>query len=109
MRHLLLIFCSLASGFAEEHILSVGIKGGIPLSDAFANVQNQSCILVELSLRLGRLASYLDIKPTVTAADLLAGDNALEVNAVNQALVRVTDRYQVLLSPELAGAGKGRE
>jgi pilus assembly protein CpaE len=71
----------------------------INLSDAIANEHNKSCILVELSLRLGRLGFYLDIEPTVTVADLLAGDSALEVNAVNRALVRVTDRFQVVAGP----------
>ena len=71
----------------------------INLSDAIANVLNTSCILVELSLRLGRLGFILDIEPTVTVSDLLAGDNSVEVNAVNQALIRVTDRFQVVAGP----------
>ena len=74
----------------------------INLSDAFANEHKKSCILIELSLRLGRLGFYLDIDPTVTVSDLLAGDNALEVNAVNQALVRVTDRFHVVAGPHRA-------
>ena len=74
----------------------------INLSDAFASAQRRSCILVELSLRLGRLASYLDIEPTVTVSDLLAADTALDVNAVTQALVRVTERFQVAAGPHLA-------
>ncbi len=71
----------------------------INLSDAIANEHHKSCILVELSLRLGRLGSYLNIEPMVTISDLLAGDSALEVNAVNLALVRVTDRFQVMAGP----------
>jgi len=71
----------------------------INLSDAFANAQKQSCILVELSLHLGRIASYLNIEPTITATDLLAGNNIMEVNVVNQALARVSDRFQVLAGP----------
>ena len=71
----------------------------INLSDAIATEHKKSCILLELSLRLGRLGFYLDIEPAVTVSDLLAGDNALEVNAVNQALVQVTDRFQVLAGP----------
>jgi pilus assembly protein CpaE len=71
----------------------------INLSDAFSNIQKQSCVLVELSLRLGRIATYLNIEPTITVSDLLAGNNILEVNVINQALIRVSDRFQLLVGP----------
>jgi pilus assembly protein CpaE len=71
----------------------------INLSDAIASAHNKSCILVELSLHLGRLGFYLDIEPSVTVSDLLAGSNALEVSAVSRALVRVADRFQVVVGP----------
>jgi pilus assembly protein CpaE len=71
----------------------------INLGDAIANIQHQSCILAELSVHLGRLAFYLKIQPTITVSDLLAGDNALEVNTVNQALVKVTDNFKLLAGP----------
>jgi pilus assembly protein CpaE len=71
----------------------------INLCDAIASGQNKNCILVELSLHLGRLGYYLDIEPSITVSDLLTGDNSLEVNFVNPALVRVTDRFQVIAGP----------
>jgi pilus assembly protein CpaE len=71
----------------------------INLSDAIASVRNMSCILIELSLRLGRLASYLAIEPTVTASDLLAGQNAMDGSLVKRALVPVTDNFHVLAGP----------
>ena len=71
----------------------------INLCDAFSNVQKHSSILVELSLRFGRIATYLNIEPAITVTDLLAGNNILEVNVVNQALVRLSDRSQVLTGP----------
>ena len=37
MHRLILLACSLTTAFAAEHIFSVGIKGGVPLTDAFAD------------------------------------------------------------------------
>jgi hypothetical protein len=37
MHRLFLIACSLTSVFGAEHIFSIGIKGGVPLTDAFAD------------------------------------------------------------------------
>jgi len=37
MHRLILLACSLTTAFAAEHILSVGIKGGVPLTDAFTD------------------------------------------------------------------------
>ncbi len=37
MVRLILLACSLTTAFAAERIFSVGIKGGVPLTDAFAD------------------------------------------------------------------------
>src|ERR1700676_885462 len=37
MHRLILLACSLSTAFAAEHIFSFGIKGGVPLTDAFSD------------------------------------------------------------------------
>ncbi len=37
MRRLVLLFCTCASAFAAEHILSFGVKGGAPLTDVLSD------------------------------------------------------------------------
>jgi hypothetical protein len=37
MHRLILLACTLSTTFAAEHILSFGIKGGVPLTDAFSD------------------------------------------------------------------------
>jgi len=37
MHRLIFLACTLTTAFAAEHIFSVGIKGGVPLTDAFAD------------------------------------------------------------------------
>jgi Outer membrane protein beta-barrel domain len=37
MHRLILLACSLTTAFAAEHIFSVGIKGGVPLTDVLSN------------------------------------------------------------------------
>jgi hypothetical protein len=37
MHRLILLACSLTTAFAAEHILSVGIKGGVPLTDVLSD------------------------------------------------------------------------
>jgi len=37
MHRLILLACTLTSAFAAEHIFSFGIKGGVPLTDAFSD------------------------------------------------------------------------
>jgi len=37
MHRLLLLACSLSTAFAAEHLFSFGLKGGVPLTDAFSD------------------------------------------------------------------------
>lgn len=37
MHRLILLACSLTTAFAAEHLFSFGIKGGVPLTDAFSD------------------------------------------------------------------------
>lgn len=61
--------------------------------------QQVSCILAELSLQMGRLASYLDLKPRYTLQDLLSDMEHLDLNLVKQALIERDQNLQVLCGP----------
>jgi hypothetical protein len=37
MHRLILVACAVTAAFAQEHILSFGVKGGVPLTDAFSD------------------------------------------------------------------------
>lgn len=57
------------------------------------------CILAELSLRLGRLAVYLDLEPRVTTRDLLTDMDRLDIDVVRQALIPASENLRVLAGP----------
>lgn len=92
---------------SESKIVAVcGAREGcgttsIAINLAFEISQRQKldCILMELALHMGRLASYLDLKPKYTLHDLLGDKEHLDLNLVKQALLEVDRHLQVLCSP----------
>jgi pilus assembly protein CpaE len=58
-----------------------------------------NCILMELSLRMGVLASHLDVQPRYTTSDLLFDLNKVDSYAVNQALTKIADNFSILPGP----------
>lgn len=71
----------------------------INLAAEVAAEHHLPALLVEMTLHLGRLASYLDLNPGYTTHDLLADIDRLDIEVVQQALVRVADNFQVLTGP----------
>lgn len=91
------------SSSAHQAIVVSGVTGGcgattlaINLANDLAVQHQQSVILTELSLQIGKLAAYLDVNPTETTYDLLSEPNRLDAASVQKALVRVSDRFDVL-------------
>jgi pilus assembly protein CpaE len=83
-----------------------GVAGGsgattlaLNLAEEIARIQSAPCILMELALALGRVATYLDIDPQFTTADLLSDPNRLDLEVVRSALVKVAEQFYVLSGP----------
>jgi pilus assembly protein CpaE len=71
----------------------------INLAEEFASQQRLTSLLIELSLGMGRLATYLDIDPRTTTHDLLSDAERLDLDTVRQALVRVDEHFHALAGP----------
>jgi pilus assembly protein CpaE len=91
----------------DTQLLAVsGVTGGcgtttlaVNLAYEIAHRHGLHCLLLELSFRMGVLATYLNIEPRYTTLDLLRISDRLDVFAVQQALTRVADRLDVLAGP----------
>lgn len=64
-----------------------------------ASTHGKKCVLVELSSRMGRLATYLGVEPAVTINDLEGRREPLDPGAVQQALTRVGENFTLLAGP----------
>ncbi|HYV40086.1 MAG TPA: hypothetical protein VE988_30650 [Gemmataceae bacterium] len=71
----------------------------INLAQEIASQFGLTTVLIELSLQLGMLATYLDVDPKITLPDLLAEMDRLDVYMLQQALTPVSDRLQILAGP----------
>jgi pilus assembly protein CpaE len=71
----------------------------INLAYQIAHIRQARCILAELSLRMGRLGTYLDIDPRFTTQDLLADADRLDLHMVEQALTPFGEHPHVLAGP----------
>jgi pilus assembly protein CpaE len=76
----------------------------VNLATEFTHLTDTPCVLTELALPMGSLASFLDIEPPVTIPYLLADPDRLDATHVRQALFRISDHLHVL-----AGAYKSIE
>jgi pilus assembly protein CpaE len=88
-------------------IAVAGVTGGcgatslaINLGQELAHLWNKRCILVDLSLKLGAVASHLNIEPPHTIQDLLSDARNLDEALVRKALVRIDDDYELLAGPD---------
>jgi pilus assembly protein CpaE len=85
-----------------------GVTGGcgastiaLNLAYEIAEQRRLRCCLVELSLKMGMLATYLDLEPKFTPQDLFALGNRLDFYSLQGALVKVTDKLGFLAGPQL--------
>jgi pilus assembly protein CpaE len=90
----------------ENKVIAVsGVLGGvgaatiaINLAHEIAHHTGQSCVLAELAVHLGKLATFLNIQPQYTVRDLLTLEH-LDLYSVRQALTQVGDNLQILAGP----------
>jgi pilus assembly protein CpaE len=91
----------------ESKVIAVaGATGGcgatiiaINLAFEIANQHGLRCVLVDLSLRMGAVATHLNLEPTHTILDLLRDVSRVDAVLVQQALTKVTDNFQILAGP----------
>ena len=90
-----------------------GVTGGcgatslaINLGQEFVHIWNKRCILVDLSLKLGVIASYLNIEPLHSMNDLLADIGRVDETLIRRTLHKIKDNFELLPGPHrLADAG----
>jgi pilus assembly protein CpaE len=93
----------------ETSVIAVsGVTGGcgastfaLNLAYEIAEERGQKCCLVELSFKMGSLATYLDVEPKFTTQDLFALGNRLDFYVLQGALLPVTDKLSFLAGPQL--------
>jgi Flp pilus assembly CpaE family ATPase len=69
------------------------------LAYEIAERKDLRCVLVDLSLRMGVVASHLNIEPTHTIIDLLRDINRVDTFLTEQALTKITDHFKILAGP----------
>jgi pilus assembly protein CpaE len=89
---------------ANAKIIAVsGVSGGcgattlaINLASEIAHLFKRRTILVELSLQKGVLATYLNVEPKYTLPDLLNTKVKVDLSVMQQALVNVTENFDIV-------------
>lgn len=71
----------------------------INLAYEMALLHGKQCILTELALQVGMLATYLDCSPTYSTLDLLRHEGGLDAHMVQQALTKVAENFHVMVGP----------
>lgn len=94
------------SGAASRVIAVTGVTEGcgattlaINLGAEIARLAQARTILAELSLRMGRVATFLDIEPRFTTHDLISDPERMDIDVVRQALTEVAEQFAVLAGP----------
>lgn len=65
--------------------------------------QQGGCVLLDLETKFGDLASFLDLKPVFTSADLCRNVTRIEQSLLERALVRHSSQLSLLAAPTLIG------
>jgi pilus assembly protein CpaE len=93
-------------GTLAKQIAVVGASGGcgcttvaINLSYELARVTKQRCILMEMALRKGTVANYLDVTPRYTVTDLICDLGRVDSFILQGALTEVAENFSVLVGP----------
>ena len=87
-------------------IAVAGVTGGsgattiaLNLAYEIADQNSLHCVLVDLSLRMGVVASHLNIEPAHTIIDLLRDTSRVDAAMARQALIKVADNFEILAGP----------
>ncbi len=89
-----------------------GTTLAINLAYEIAQQMGRPTVLVDLALRMGMVATYLDLEPRTTTHDLFRNLDRLDAYMVQQALVKFSEGLDVLAGPHAAIASPdvtGRE
>lgn len=92
----------------ESRLLAVsGVTGGCGATSMALNLAGEivhrrglRTILVDLSLRMGTLATCLNVEPRLSIRDLLDTPEALDVDLVRQTLTPIADKLDLLPGPQ---------
>jgi pilus assembly protein CpaE len=87
-------------------IAVAGANGGsgattiaLNLAYEIADRHDLRCVLVDLSLRMGVVASHLNIEPAHTIIDLLRDTRRIDTNLAQQTLIKVAENFEILAGP----------
>jgi pilus assembly protein CpaE len=90
-------------GTEARSVAVAGVTGGcgattiaINLADCVAFHHQRHCVLVELALQKGMLATYLNVDPKYVLPDLLQPGIKLDQHVVRQALTRIADNFDIV-------------
>jgi pilus assembly protein CpaE len=102
---------AVASTDQSQVFTVAGVTGGcgatslaINLGQEFVHIWNSRCILVDLSLKLGAIASHLNIEPLYSMNDLLSDMGRVDEVLIRNALVRIKDNFELLPGPNRLAA-----
>jgi pilus assembly protein CpaE len=98
----------------SEVIAVAGVTGGcgatslaINLGQEISHLWNKRCILVDLSLKLGAVASHLNIEPPHSINDLLCDVRKVDESLVRDVLFKIAENYELLAGPDRLIAAPG--
>ena len=88
-------------------IAVAGVTGGcgatslaINLGQEISHLWNKRCILVDLSLKLGAVASHLNIEPPHSINDLLGDVGRVDETLIRNVLFKIAENYELLAGPD---------
>jgi len=91
----------------SQVIAVAGVTGGcgatslaINLGQEFVHIWNKRCILVDLSLKLGVIASHLNLEPPHSLHDLLANMDQVDETLIRKVLFKIDENYELLPGPD---------
>ncbi len=94
------------SALDKTVIAVAGATGGcggstlaVNLAYEIAHLMDRRCILADLSLTMGTVASSLNVEPRYTMQDLLKNIGRVDVDLVRRVLFKITDNLEILAGP----------
>jgi pilus assembly protein CpaE len=104
-----------ASTDHSKVIAIAGVTGGcgatslaINLGQEISFLWNKKCILVDLSLKLGAIASHLNLEPPHSINDLLGDVRRVDETLIRRVLYRIAENYELLAGPDRLVATEGQ-
>jgi pilus assembly protein CpaE len=88
-------------------IAVAGVTGGcgatslaINLGQEISFLWNKQCILVDLSLKLGAVASHLNLEPPHSINDLLGDVRRVDETLIRKVLFKISENFELLAGPD---------